>query len=111
MSEYRGRFTGEDEKDVIDLDKIRKDVARRKHDQTVQPSPPTTEEFVETQFVCYMNDIHYNRRGDVVVSLTIPYRYRIFAKPLVDSYGIPLSADFQRWKPFDEHRAKQQDGS
>lgn len=61
-------------------------------------------EFHNTQFVCWLNDFKQNRKGDLVISLMIPYRWRVFGFPLADAQGIPLSVDIVRWKKYDEYR-------
>lgn len=79
------------------------EVTRDPHDPTMLP-PLEHHKFVTAQMVMFLNDYKINRKGDVVVSFMVPFRYRHFATPLQDAYGIPLSVDFQRWKLYDTVR-------
>lgn len=79
------------------------EVQRATHNGVFNPVL-TKREFQNTQFVCWLNDLKQNRKGDVIISLMIPYRYRAFAYPLADAQGIPLSIDVQRWQKFNEYR-------
>lgn len=61
-------------------------------------------EFTHTQLVAFINDWKQNRKGDVIVTMTVPYRYRRFAAPLIDAQGMPLSVDIIRWHRFEQYR-------
>lgn len=90
-------------------DEVAEEVERDPHEQDPAKWVPSTETFDGAQFVCYLGDIRFNKRGDVVITLTVPYRYRNHAIPMATSYGIPLSLDAQRWKYYDAARAMAND--
>lgn len=89
--------------DGTTVDELRKEVYREPHDPNIPP-PTEKHEFESTQIVAFLNEIKQNRKGDVIVSIMVPYRYRWFALPLGDAYGIPLSIDVQRWQLYDNAR-------
>lgn len=89
--------------DNPDIVQLLEEVQRATHDGVFNYKP-VKYEFKNTQFVAWLQDMKHNRKGDVIISLMIPYRYRIFAYPLGDALGIPLSIDVQRWKRYEQYR-------
>lgn len=79
------------------------EIKRAAHSGEFEP-PFEKHEFKHTQVVAWVNDIKINRKGEVVVSFTVPYRYRHFALPLGDAHGLPLSLDIVRWARFEQYR-------
>lgn len=90
----------EEEPEIAEL--IR-EIQRATHDGVFNYKPKKYE-FHNTQFVAWLQDYKSNRKGDVMATFMIPYRYRIFAYPLGDALGIPLSIDVQRWKRYEQYR-------
>lgn len=60
--------------------------------------------FTHAQFVAHLHDIKFSRNGDIVATITIPFRYRNRGLPLSDAWGVPLSVDIQRWNFHDNFR-------
>lgn len=59
--------------------------------------------FTGTQFVCHVSrDMTFNRYGDLVIQLTVPYQFKHLAIPLSDAFGLPLHVDLQIWKPYED---------
>lgn len=85
------------------FEELLSEVQRATHSGIFAPELKSNE-FKNTQFVCWINDLKLNRKGDVVISLTVPYRWRMFALPLADAQGIPLSVDIIRWQKYNEYR-------
>lgn len=80
---------------------IDEEVAREPHEQDPEASIPAVPAFNGAQFVGYVNEVRFDRRGNVILSITVPYRYRKRAMDLPEAYNIPLSFDVQRWKYYD----------
>lgn len=45
----------------------------------------------------------FNRQGDLIVTLLVPFEFKHLAIPLTNAFGIPLSVDIQVWNPFSEY--------
>lgn len=63
--------------------------------------------FTGTQFVAYVNsDMKFDKYGDMIVNLRVPFDFKELAVPLSDVFGLPLSIDVQIWKPYEERLAE-----
>lgn len=60
----------------------------------------TAEQFERANFVAFVDELRYDRKGNVVLSITVPRRYRHFVASLPNSYGIPLVFDCEPWEPY-----------
>jgi hypothetical protein len=85
------------------LTELLQEIQRAPHDGRFEPKLER-HEFTHTQIVAWVNDMKINRKGDVVITFTVPYRYRHFAYPLGDAQGLPLSMDIVRWQRFEQYR-------
>lgn len=85
------------------LTELLAEIQRASHDGVFEPKLQR-HEFKHTQVVAWVNDMKINRKGDVVISFTVPFRYRHFAYPLGDAQGLPLSLDIVRWARFEQYR-------
>lgn len=101
--EPNGAAVTSDESQYPTIAELTAEVNREAHDPNMLP-PTERFEFEHAQFIAFVNDLKHSRKGDVIVSLMIPYRYRRLALPLGDAYGIPLSIDCQRWAMYDNAR-------
>lgn len=59
--------------------------------------------FTGTQFVAHVTDnVKFNKNGDMLITLQVPFQFKHLATPLTDAFGIPLSVDVQIWQPYRE---------
>src|SRR5204863_2489739 len=85
---------------------------RERQRQSVNTHDRVVRKFEHTQFVAHISDrISYNRNGDMIVTIQVPYQFKHLATPLTDAFGIPLSFDVEVWQPYkdrqDENEAKE----
>lgn len=77
---------------------------RDPHNQTIQFSDRQVIDFQGVQFVAHLgNDMKFNRQGDLIVTLLVPFEFKHLAIPLSNAFGVPLSVDIQVWNPFSEY--------
>lgn len=71
--------------------------------KVLEPFFPERPKFDGTQFVCYIvKDLKLRPSGDTELTLTVPFEFRDLAFKLSEALVVPLSVDFQLWKPFEE---------
>lgn len=90
-------------KDGVDEEEAAKIASRPRAEQRVHEQDRRLRKFTETQFVAHVTDkVTYNRNGDMMVTIQVPYQFKHLAEPLTDAFGIPLSFDVQVWRPYTE---------
>lgn len=93
-SGFRGR---------VDLEEAQRQASRPRADQRVTEQDRQVRAFSSTQFVGHISDaIRFNRNGDMLVTIQVPYQFKHLALPLADAMGLPLSWDVQLWEPYIE---------
>lgn len=74
---------------------------RKRQVQRVTRQSEVVDQFDHCQFVAHVTDnIKFNRNGDMMVMIQVPYQFKHLAMPLTDSFGIPLSFDVEIWVPY-----------
>lgn len=74
---------------------------RAPHAQQITEFPESVANiFPGAQFVAYFRGLKTGRFGEWIFELSIPADFTRFAIPMLESRGVPLSADFQLWQPF-----------
>lgn len=77
---------------------------RAPHQQVVTFDDKQIINFDGVQFVAHLgNDAKFNRQGDLVITLLVPFEFKHLAIPLTNAFGIPLSVDIQVWRPFTDY--------
>jgi hypothetical protein len=90
-------------RDGIDRDEADELARRPRQRQSVSDQDRRIRRFTHTQFVAHISDkINFNRNGDMMVQIQVPYQFKHLAEPLTDAFGIPLSFDVEVWKPYDD---------
>jgi hypothetical protein len=90
-------------RDGVDEEEAETLAARPRQEQVVTQDEKSVRRFTWTQFIGHVNDkISFNRNGDMVFQIVVPYQFKHLAEPLTDAFGIPLSFDVEVWKPFAE---------
>jgi len=88
-------------RDRVDLQDARQSAYRPRHTQHVTHQSEVVENFDHCQFVAHITDnIKFNRNGDMMVTMQVPYQFKHLAMPLTDAFGIPLSFDVEIWVPY-----------
>ena len=78
-----------------------KRATQRQHIDSAYRQAASVERFERTQFVGYMTDkVSFNRNGDMLVVIQVPYEFKELALPLTNAFGLPLSIDVELWAPF-----------
>ena len=79
---------------------------REAHKQTVaeRRRSEIIKDFPGTQFIARVEPtkFRFDAFGNVEVLLVVPMVYRAEALSLIDSQGVPLSVDIQRWQRYEE---------
>jgi hypothetical protein len=44
----------------------------------------------------------FNRNGDMMITIQVPFQFKHLAEPLTDAFGIPLSFDVEVWQPYQD---------
>lgn len=92
----------------VDLDEAEELATRPRQDQHVREQDRRVRTFDHTQFVAHISDrISFNKNGDMMIQLQIPYQFKHLAEPLTDAFGIPLSFDVEVWAPFKEAKERE----
>lgn len=90
-------------RDRVDKDESRQSAYRPRHAQHVSHQADVVENFDHAQFVAHITDnIKFNRNGDMMITIQVPYQFKHLAMPLTDAFGIPLSFDVEIWVPYKE---------
>lgn len=71
---------------------------RPPHIPSVDPANIHRDHFKHVQFVGFISDFKQNRRGDIQVTITVPFRYRQLAMPCCDAHMMPVNVDVVPWK-------------
>jgi hypothetical protein len=88
-------------RDRVDKDKAEQSAYRPRHTQRVNHQAEVVENFDHAQFVAHITDnIKFNRNGDMMITIQVPYQFKHLAMPLTDAFGIPLSFDVEIWVPY-----------
>lgn len=91
----------------VDLDEAEELAVRSRQKQHVREQDRRVRTFEHTQFVAHISDrISFNKNGDMLIQLQIPYQFKHLAEPLTDAFGLPLSFDVEVWAPFNEARKR-----
>jgi hypothetical protein len=92
-------------RDGVDQDEAEQLASRPRQEQHVREQDRRVRTFEHTQFVAHISDrISFNKNGDMMIQLQIPYQFKHLAEPLTDAFGLPLSFDVEVWAPFKEAR-------
>jgi hypothetical protein len=76
---------------------------RERQKQRVSTQDRLVRKFDHTQFVAHVSDrITYNRNGDMMITIQVPYQFKHLAVALTDAFGVPLSFDVEVWQPYKE---------
>lgn len=87
----------------VDLDEAEELARRPRQEQHVREQDRRVRTFDHTQFVAHISDrISFNKNGDMMIQLQIPFQFKHLAEPLTDAFGIPLSFDVEVWAPYHE---------
>lgn len=70
---------------------------RPSHLPEIQPEDITREPFTQAQFVGFLSGFKQNTRGDLIIAITVPFRYRHHAMDLASAHSLPISVDVQPW--------------
>lgn len=93
-SGFRGR---------VDLQEVQNLASRPLAPQRVSEQDRQIRSFESTQFVGHVSDqLKFNRNGDMIITIQVPYQFKHLALPLADAFGLPLSIDVQLWEPYVE---------
>ena len=88
-------------RDGIDEAEATKLAERARQEQRVRVQDRQVRKFEHTQFIAHISDrVSYNRNGDMIVTIQVPYQFKHLATPLTDAFGIPLSFDVEVWQPY-----------
>lgn len=87
-------FTGEDE-EVEEVDIVIP--VRLKHESSITPDDQSQETFEHVQFVGFLSGFKQNNRGDIIVGITVPFRYRHFVSGIMDAHMMPIHVDVVPW--------------
>jgi hypothetical protein len=80
--------------------------SRQRQNQQVGKDEKRIRVFSWTQFIGHVSDkITFNKNGDMIVQVVVPYQFKHLAEPLTDAFGIPLSFDVEVWKPYTDANA------
>lgn len=102
---YDRRLSGQ--KNPPDPEAIAAAVRRDPHIQQITQQDHAARRFSTAQFVGHVSEkMTFNKNGDLVIQVLVPYEFKQFALPLADAFGIPLSFDVQIWKPYTEAEAE-----
>jgi hypothetical protein len=87
----------------VDEEKSNRIASRPRQNQQVDKNEKRIRHFSWTQFIGHVSDkITFNKNGDMIVQVVVPYQFKHLAEPLTDAFGIPLSFDVEVWKPYAE---------
>lgn len=87
----------------VDEEAARKLATRERAKQRVSQHDRALRKFTNAQFVAHATDnIKFNKNGDMLITLQVPFQFKHLAMPLTDAFGIPLSIDVQIWQPYRE---------
>lgn len=90
-------------RDRVDYEEAEELARRPRQEQHVREQDRRVRTFDHTQFVAHISDrISFNKNGDMMIQLQIPFQFKHLAEPLTDAFGIPLSFDVEVWAPFAE---------
>jgi len=85
----------------VDTSSAVKRANRARQIQQVERQDRVLREFEHTQFVGHITDkISFNRNGDVLIQIQVPYEFKELAMSLTDAFGIPLSFDVEVWELY-----------
>lgn len=92
---------------VTDIDITRQVVegitnARPPHEPTVDPTQAKGQRFEHVQFVGFISDFKQNRRGDIIIGITVPFRYRELVTGVLDAHMMPVNVDVIPWQQTPE---------
>jgi len=80
---------------------------RPRQEQFVRDQDRRIRKFEHTQFVAHISDrISFNKNGDMMIQIQVPFQFKHLAEPLTDAFGIPLSIDVEVWAPFTEAKER-----
>lgn len=86
----------------IDEDEADRLINRPPQKQQVGKGDQSVRRFTRTQFVAHITDrMTFNRNGDMMITIQVPYQFKHLAEPLTDAFGIPLSFDVEVWAPYE----------
>lgn len=68
------------------------------HHPTILPEDITTEQFDHAQFVGFLSGFKQNNRGDIIIGMTVPFRYRHWVMGLASAHGLPINVDVVPWQ-------------
>lgn len=95
-------------RDRVDPDLALKIAEREKAKQRIDQTTRRIASFAGCQFVAHVSDkMTFNKHGDLIVQLIVPFQFKDMAVPLSDAFGLPLHIDVQLWEPFDRRIREQ----
>lgn len=87
----------------INRDEAERLANRPPQKQQVGKGDQSPRRFTRTQFVAHVSDrMTFNRNGDMMITIQVPFQFKHLAEPLTDAFGIPLSFDVEVWQPYQD---------
>ena len=89
----------------VDTAEAQQAADRKRQTQRVSDQDRVIKTFDHVQFVaCITDKISFNRNGDLMMTIQVPYQFKELALPMTDAFGIPLSFDVEVWAPYSTAR-------
>jgi hypothetical protein len=90
-------------RDGVDETAAKATASRQRPSQNIDKQDRQIRKFGGCQFIAHVAEaMKFDKNGDLIVVMRVPYEFKHLAVPLSDAFGIPMSVDVQVWRPFEE---------